>query len=235
MAMQEKIVEVNEQTTINVVLENDANGLEEVVLVAYGSSTQRDLTGAVGSVSSEDIEKFPATSVSQALQGKAAGVQITQNSGGPGAGLSVNIRGVGSFGNNDPLYIVDGFPTQDISFLNPNDIKSMSILKDASAAAIYGVRANAGVVIIETKKGLRDRVTVSIDSWAGFQLEPEQIDMLDVNQFTDFALEIAENQDKQVLDEWRNPGDLRNINWQDYAFDTGFRQGHNISIRKASF
>mgnify|MGYP001315868700 CR=1 FL=1 len=89
--------------------------------------------------------------------------------------------------------------------LNPNDIKSMSILKDASAAAIYGVRANAGVVIIETKKGLRDRVTVSIDSWAGFQLEPEQIDMLDVNQFTDFALEIAENQDKQVLDEWIEP------------------------------
>lgn len=231
VGMQEKVVEVNEQTTINVVLENDANGLEEVVLVAYGSSTQRDLTGAVGSVSSEDIEKFPATSVSQALQGKAAGVQITQNSGGPGAGLSVNIRGVGSFGNNDPLYVVDGFPTQDISFLNPNDIKSMSILKDASAAAIYGVRANAGVVIIETKKGLRDRVTVSIDSWAGFQLEPEQIDMLDVNQFTDFALEIAENQDKQVLDEWRNPGDLRNINWQDYAFDTGFRQGYNVSIR----
>lgn len=231
VGMQEQVIAIDERTIINIILETDTQGLDEIVLVAYGSSSQRDLTGAVGSVSSEDIEKFPATSVTQALQGKAAGVQITQNSGGPGAGISVNIRGIGSFGNNEPLYVIDGFPTQNISFINPNDIQSMSVLKDASAAAIYGVRANAGVVIIETKKGLRDRVSVSIDSWVGFQLEPEQIDMLNVNQFTDLALEIAANQNKEVLEEWSNPQSLRNINWQDYAFDTGFRQGHNISIR----
>ncbi|MDT0643755.1 TonB-dependent receptor [Zunongwangia sp. F363] len=231
IGMQDQVVQVGGKETIDVVLQNSASGLDEVVLVAYGSTTRRDLTGAIGTVSSEEIEKFPATSVNEALQGKTAGVQITSNSGSPGSSVSVNIRGIGSFGNNEPLYVVDGFPTQDISFLNPNDIESISILKDASAAAIYGVRANAGVVIIKTKRGVRDKVTVTIDSWVGIQSEPDEIDMLNVDQWSDFALELGESQNQQVLEEWRNPESLTDINWQDYAFDTGFRQGHTVSVR----
>lgn len=231
VGMESKRIAVGNQTTIDVVLQNSENSLKEIVLVAYGSSNRRDLTGAVSAVSSEELEKFPATSVDQALQGKTAGVQITQNSGRPGASVSVNIRGVGSFGNNDPLYVVDGFPTQDISFLNPNDIENISVLKDASAAAIYGVRANAGVVIIQTKRGVRDKVSVSIDSWVGFQSKPDQIDVLNAEEFSNFALEVGQSQDKPVLDAWNNPENFRNVNWQDYAFDSGFRQGHNISIR----
>ncbi len=231
VGMEERVIEVGDQEVINMILRASAQGLDEVVLVAYGSSTRRDLTGAVSSVSSEDIEKFPATSVDQALQGKTTGLQITQNSGRPGSSVSVNIRGVGSFGNNEPLYVVDGFPLQDISFLNPNDIASISVLKDASAAAIYGVRANAGVIIIETKRGVRGEINVSIDSWIGVQSKPDQIEMLNAEEFAGFALNVGEAQDKSVLEEWRDPGQLNNVNWQDYAFDTGFRQGHNISIR----
>ncbi|MGS2763537.1 SusC/RagA family TonB-linked outer membrane protein [Sinomicrobium sp. M5D2P9] len=231
IGMETQMVAVGSQTTVNVTLQDAVSNLDEVVVIAYGSSTKRDLTGAVGTVSSKDIEKFPATSVDQALQGKTAGVQITQNSGSPGSSISVNIRGIGSFGNNQPLYVVDGFPTQDISFINVNDIESISVLKDASAAAIYGVRANAGVVIIQTRHGDRDKLSVSIDSWVGTQAKPKEIEMLDAQTFAGFALRTGESQNKQVLDEWRNPQDLTNVNWQDYAFRTGFRQGHNVSIR----
>ncbi|UGU17885.1 TonB-dependent receptor [Sinomicrobium kalidii] len=231
IGMETRTVAVGSQTTIDMTLKDAVSNLDEVVVIAYGSSTKRDLTGAVGSVSSEDIEKFPATSVDQALQGKTAGVQITQNSGSPGSSVSVNIRGVGSFGNNQPLYVVDGFPTQDISFLNVNDIKSISVLKDASAAAIYGVRANAGVVIIETKRGEKDKVSISVDSWVGTQAKPKEIEMLDARTFAGFALQMGESQGKGILDEWRDPQNLTDVNWQDYAFRTGFRQGHNVSIR----
>jgi TonB-dependent starch-binding outer membrane protein SusC len=231
VGMRSHEVPVGNQTTINLTLEEETIGLEEVVAIAYGSSTKRDLTGAVSSISSEDIEKYPATSVAQALQGKTAGLQVTQNSGRPGSSVSVNIRGIGSFGNNEPLYVVDGFPLQDISFINPNDIESISVLKDASAAAIYGVRANAGVVIIATKRGVKGDVGVSIDSWVGIQSKPDQIEMLNAQEFAEFALNVGEAQGKSVLEEWRNPGELNNVNWQDYTFDTGIRHGHNIIIR----
>ncbi len=135
-------IPVEGRSTIEVTLQEDAQALDEVVVVAYGTSTKKDLTGAVGIIPSDEITSFPNTSVDQAIQGKTAGVQVTQDSGAPGASVSVNIRGVGSFGNTTPIYVFDGFPTQDISFLNPNDIASISVLKDASAGALYGVRAS---------------------------------------------------------------------------------------------
>ncbi len=193
--------------------------------------TKRNLTGAVSTVSSEELNNFPATNVDQALQGKSAGIQVTQNSGAPGSGISVNIRGVGSFGNVTPLYVVDGFPTQDISYLNPNDIQSISVLKDASAGALYGVRASNGVVIIETKKGTKGDMQVAVNSWAGVTTPPQFIDVLNAGQFATLANDLGTAQGKNTLEEWENPSALRNVNWQDYAFRNGFRTGHSVSIR----
>ncbi len=224
-------VTVGSDQTINISLEEDSQSLDEVVVVAYGTSAKKDLTGAVSTVSSEELNNFPATNVDQALQGKSAGIQVTQNSGAPGSGISVNIRGVGSFGNVTPLYVVDGFPTQDISYLNPNDIQSISVLKDASAGALYGVRASNGVVIIETKKGTKGAMQVSVDSWAGVTARPKYIEMLDAQQFATFANDLGTAEGKNVLEEWQNPSALNNVNWQDYAFRNGFRMGHSISIR----
>jgi len=133
----QKEVAVGQNTTINVQLEEDKQALDEVVVVAYGTASKKDLTGAIAVIGAEELNIFPATTVDQALQGKTAGVQVTSNSGAPGASVSVNIRGVGSFGSTTPLYIVDGFPTRDISFINPNSIESLSVLKDASATALY--------------------------------------------------------------------------------------------------
>jgi len=227
---QQEVTVANEQT-INVTLEEDSQSLDEVIVVAYGTSTKKDLTGAVSTVSSEELNNFPNTNVDQALQGKSAGIQVTQNSGAPGAGISVNIRGVGSFGNVTPLYVVDGFPTQDISYLNPNDIQSISVLKDASAGALYGVRASNGVVIIETKQGTKGAMIVSVDSWAGVRMEPKKIGVLNAQQFATFANNLGNAQGKSVLEEWADPSALRNVNWQDYAFRNGFRMGHSLSIR----
>ena len=234
VGMKEQKITVGSQNEIDVVLELESNVLDEVVLVAYGTATKRDLTGAVNSMSAAELEKFPATDVNQSIQGKVSGVQITQNSGSPGSPMSINIRGVSSFGSNDPLYVVDGFPTQDISFLNPSDIESISVLKDASAAAIYGVRANAGVVIIKTKSGLSDQIMVSVDGFLSVQAKPKQIDMLNAQQFASFALETGNTYGVSTLPEWNDPSSLRSVNWQDYAFDTGFKQVYNIGIRGGS-
>ena len=225
---------VNGQSTVKVILKEDAQGLDEVVVVAYGTSTKRDLTGAVSVITSNELTDFPNTSVNQALQGKSAGVQVTQNSGAPGASVSVNIRGIGTFGNATPLYVVDGFPTQDISFLNPGDISSLTVLKDASASALYGVRASNGVVIIETKGGTRGPMLVSVDLWTGIRSAPKNIPLLNAQEFATYATQIGTAQNKALLPEWSNPGALQNVDWQDYAFSSAFTENANINIRGGS-
>ncbi|RLD77157.1 MAG: SusC/RagA family TonB-linked outer membrane protein, partial [Bacteroidetes bacterium] len=166
-------ISVNEQSVINVELQTDSQALDEVVIIGYGTTTVKDATGAVASVKAEDFNGGVIAAPEQLIQGKVAGVQITQSSGEPGAGIAIRIRGTTSVrSNNDPLYVVDGVPlsgqntsaestsgvgsssaTNPLSFLNPNDIESMSVLKDASATAIYGSRGANGVVIITTKSG----------------------------------------------------------------------------------
>jgi TonB-linked SusC/RagA family outer membrane protein len=227
-------IPVNGQMTINVSIKVDTQTLDDVVVVAYGTSTKKDLTGSVAMIKGSDLKSFPNTTVDQALQGKTAGVQVTQNSGAPGASVSVNIRGVGSFGNTTPLYIIDGFPTQDISFLNPNDIASIAVLKDASASALYGVRASNGVVIIETKGGSRDKMIVSIDTWTGINAKPKNVKMLDAQEFAKYAMEIGTAQGKALLPEWSNPSALRNVDWQNYVFHNALSKNLNVSVRGGS-
>ena len=147
---------VNNQTSLNVGLQGSSAQLEQVVVIGYGTQKRKDLTGSISSVNAAAIEKVPVISAAQALQGRAAGVQIINNDASPGGNISVLIRGIGSLasGGNDPLYVIDGYPTQGgINSINPNDIASIDVLKDASATAVYGIRAANGVVIITTKKG----------------------------------------------------------------------------------
>lgn len=144
----------NPAAPIKVTLASDNVMLDEVVAIGYGAMKKSDLTGAVTSVKAEELTKAPVSGLDQALQGRAAGVTVTTNSGQPGEAATIRIRGIGSaIGGNDPLYVVDGVITSDISFLAPNDIQSMEILKDASATAIYGSRGANGVILVTTKSG----------------------------------------------------------------------------------
>lgn len=232
----QKIV-VNGKSVINVSLLEDTEALSEIVVVAYGTTSKKDLTGAVAVIGAEALNTFPATTVDQALQGKTSGVQVTSNSGAPGASVTVNIRGVGSFGSTTPLYIVDGFPTNNINFINPNTIQSISVLKDASATALYGVRASNGVVIIQTKQGTKGKVVVELNSFIGFNSKPKSIDVLDVNKFSALALELSSSSNIDVAGSavpysgWSNPSSLRNINWQDEVFSSAVSKSTTLTVR----
>ncbi|HOI33109.1 MAG TPA: TonB-dependent receptor plug domain-containing protein, partial [Bacteroidales bacterium] len=149
-------VEVKNQTNISIVMESDVQLLDELVVVGYEIRKKADLTGAVTSIKLDEISSLPVSGVDQALQGRAAGINITSNTGMPGEGVRIRIRGVGSINSsNDPLYIVDGIPTANaLNILNPTDIESINFLKDAASTAIYGSRANNGVVLITTRKGV---------------------------------------------------------------------------------
>ncbi|WPU94559.1 TonB-dependent receptor [Mucilaginibacter sabulilitoris] len=161
-------IPVNGQTTINVTLSEESKALNEVVVVGYTTLKKKDLTGAVAVVNTKDLNKTASSSVNSQLQGQAAGVTVT-GSGQPGEEPQVHIRGFNTFGNNTPLYVVDGIPTYDVSTMNPNDIESLQVLKDASSASIYGSRAANGVIIITTKKG-KGKVNIQYDAYYGTQV-----------------------------------------------------------------
>ena len=163
-----------------------------------------------------------------------SGVQVTNNDGTPGAGVQVLIRGVGSFGDNSPLYVVDGYPGASISNLNPSDIQSIDVLKDASAAAIYGNRAANGVVIITTKRGNADKMQLSVDATVSVQFKPSTFDVLNAQDFASLATEISKKENAPVLDAWANPSGLRTIDWQDLMYRAGLKQNYNLSLRGGS-
>ncbi|MBC7922283.1 MAG: TonB-dependent receptor [Ferruginibacter sp.] len=228
-------VAVGNRTVIDVALAPDVQTLSEVVVVGYGTQKRQDVTGAISSVSAAQIEKTPVTTLDQALQGRSAGVQVTNNDASPGSGIQVQIRGIGGFGSNDPLYVVDGYPiTGGINTLNPSDIASMDILKDASATAIYGNRAANGVVIITTKRGKAGELQVAFDALASFQTEPSVYKLLNAQQFATLANERAVPDAFQPVAEWNNPAALRNVDWQEELYRTGLRQNYNLAIRGGS-
>ena len=170
-------VAIDNQTTISVTLQEDASKLDEVVVTGYGTQAKKDLTGSVSVVDTEDLLAIPATTFAQQLQGRAAGVNIV-NDARAGGEATVRIRGFGTLGNNDPLYIIDGVPSQTQSNLNPNDIESLQVLKDASAASIYGSRAANGVIIITTKKGKMGKPQITYNTFYGIQSAAEDVDAL---------------------------------------------------------
>ena len=175
---------------MRVVLVEDVQRLEDVVVVGYGAAKIKDLTSPIEVVKGEELTAIPTSSPMSALQGKVAGVNIV-NSGVPGAGPTVQIRGIGSFSNNTPLFVVDGMFYDNINFLNNGDIEEMSIMKDASAAAIYGVRAANGVVIITTKRGKQNqRPDVTYDGYVGVQTVSNLVDMCSSDQYAEMLLEV---------------------------------------------
>lgn len=225
-------VKIDGQSTVDVSLEPDENVLEEVVLVGYGESRKRDITGSVSSIGKEEMTKGNIISPNDLLQGRAAGVNITTGGGAPGAPAQIRIRGGGSLNaNNEPLIVLDGLPLSFdapggarslLASINPNDIESFSVLKDASATAIYGNRASAGVIIIETKKGTK-QFQVDYNYVAGVYTPFNQIDVFGANEFRSLVAQ-RRPQDVGLL------GDA-NTNWQDEIYRTALSSDHNISIR----
>ena len=181
---KEKTVVVKQADVINVVLDPDAQMLDEVVAIGYGTMKKSDLTGSVTSIKSDALQKTPAAGLDQALQGRAAGVTVNANSGQPGASASIRIRGIGSvIGGSDPIYVVDGMITTNISFLNPNDIEATEVLKDASATAIYGSRGANGVILVTTKKGKEGKTSISFNAYTGIQNPVNKLDLMKRDEF----------------------------------------------------
>ena len=177
--------------TLNVVLENDAMMLDEVVAVGYGTMKKSDLTGSVSTISADQLKKTPAAGLDQALQGRAAGVTVNANTGQPGAGAEVRIRGIGTVNNSNPIYVVDGVILTDINFLNPNDIESTEILKDASATAIYGSRGANGVILVTTKKGSSNgRAEISFNTYVGWQNRWKKLDLMKRDEFAETLINM---------------------------------------------
>ncbi|WP_336515818.1 TonB-dependent receptor [Pollutibacter soli] len=215
-------VPINSRTIINVSLTPGDNKLEDVVVIGYGTRRKRDLSGSVATVKGRDINAFPATNVMQALSGRAAGVQVLQNTGAPGAGVSVRIRGANSIrGSNEPLYVVDGFPVSGSpTILNNPDIESIEILKDASATAIYGSRGANGVVMITTRKGRSGKTNVDIETSYGIQSLRKKLDLMNAQEYAQFYNLQATNDNiapyftEAQIAEFAN----KSYDWQDLVF-----------------
>ncbi|HRQ49152.1 MAG TPA: TonB-dependent receptor plug domain-containing protein, partial [Agriterribacter sp.] len=185
-----------------------------------------NITGAVSTVSAKDIADRPVINAAQAIQGKAAGVQVVQPSGKPGVGMTVRIRGANSISaGNDPLYVVDGVPTTDISSINPTDIETMSILKDASSAAIYGARAANGVVLITTKKGSGKKMKLGLNAYVGFSKPTHTPDVLNGKEYQALINEAYD--DNVITDEIVAAND---VNWPNEVFRTGVEQNYQLSL-----
>lgn len=218
-------VAVNGQSYLDVVLVTDAEVIDEVVVVGYGSVKKSDVTGSVSSVKAEDIQAFPILNAGQALQGRAAGVVVqTQNGGEPGADISIRVRGSSSLNaSSDPLVVVDGFVGA--SFPQQYDIASIEILKDASATAIYGSRGSGGVILVTTKKGQSGKATVELNSNFSTQETTNRLDLLDANGFATYQNMIRTNAGDTPYAQG-----LANTDWQDEIYRVGNTNNHQVSV-----
>ena len=240
---QSVLLTASNTSNISVRLRDDTQSLNEVVVVGYGTQERGSVTGAISSVNSTDIVRQPVPDVAQAIQGKVSGVTITSGGGAPGgaAGTAIRIRGISSAGNNTPLYVVDGFPLPDngdaqLNAFSPNDIESIDILKDASATAIYGVRAANGVVIITTKRGKAGKSTVNFDAYAGSQSVGRRLNLLNAEQYATINNEARIAAGKPIgLDKLRDPASLgQGTDWQDLVFRRAQQQNYSLSATGGS-
>ncbi len=214
---------------LNIKLAEATQNLDEVVVVGYGTQKKGDVTTAITSVKTKDLEQRPVISAAQAIQGRAAGIQVVQPNGAPGAGLAVRIRGNTSISaSNDPLYVVDGIPVQDISSIAPNDIESMQVLKDASSAAIYGSRAANGVVLITTKQGKRNEPKVSVNTYIGVSEIAKKIPSLNTQQYYELMNETKAVATATLV------GLTDKTDWYKETFRAGFTQNTQLSVSNAS-
>lgn len=227
-----KEITVGSQTIINVSLQESAEDLDEIVIVGYGTQKKSDVTGAISSVKSEDLTKVVTTNPVDALQGRVSGVTVTSSSGSPGSTSDITIRGIGSFGNNQPLYIVDGVQA-DPYFLNANDIESIEVLKDAASGAIYGTRAANGVIIITTKKGKLGKTKIEIESSLSSNTAREDMKLLDADGYISVHRQMYENAGASLPQYVQNPPNV-NTNWIDETHRTGQLNLLNVRVSGAS-
>jgi TonB-dependent starch-binding outer membrane protein SusC len=247
-------IPVNNRSNINIVLVEDVKALEEVVVVGYGTQKRSDISGAVASVSEKDLRVAVTTNIDQALQGRVAGVQITQNSGQPGGAASIRVRGASSItGSNEPLYVIDGIPfdgvgvstagfswaggangqnrVNPLSTINPNDIVSIEVLKDASSTAIYGSRAANGVILITTRRGKKGESKISYNAHYGLQTIPRKLGMMNLPEYADYQLQVTRENNMQVNERYLDPSLLgQGTDWQDEVFRSAGMQNHQISV-----
>lgn len=225
---REKKITITDSNPIEILLETEDKILDEFVVVGYGTQKRSEINGAVSVVLAEDISKTANLRLEQALQGRTSGVQITQSSGSPGNALSVRIRGTGTPLNSDPLYIVDGVWVDGVDFLNPSDIESMSVLKDAASVAIYGTSGANGVVIITTKEGKKgSKGTITYDGYRGQQEVARTVDLLNAQEYATLILEANENNPLNIPD----PASLgEGTNWQNEIFQTAPIESHQLSF-----
>ncbi len=254
MGFTETKTEVNGRTVIDVILEEETTLLEETIVIGYGTVKKKDLTGSVSSVNSDKLRETIATNVDQMLQGKVSGVQITANSGAPGAASSIRVRGASSINNtNEPLYIVDGIPfsgagntiggfdwaggtngqnvVNPLSTISPSDIVSIDILKDASATAIYGANGANGVIIITTKRGNAGRVNITYDGYVTAQMITNQLDMMNLSEYAQYQIGLCKDLNLTVSEMYKDPSLLgKGTNWQDEIFRTAWMHSHSVSV-----
>lgn len=221
---QQEIV-IGNRSTINVQLIEETDYLDEVVVVGYGSQLKKDITGAVATIDSESFESRPNIQVGSLLQGQSSGVQVLSSSGKPSAGFSVRVRGTNSINaSSEPLYVVDGVPTNDTRSINPSDIDAITVLKDASSAAIYGAQGANGVVLITTKRGTTSKPTVSIDTYTGFSQAWNTLPVLNGEQYRDLMTEMGQNP-RAGWDFYTARTD-----WQNEIFQNGFSSNYQASV-----
>ncbi len=231
---QTQEISIAGQNNWNITMASDIQTLDEIVVVGYGVQRKSDLTGAIATIGSEELQRIPTSSFEQALQGKIAGVQVTPASGEPGKGAEIRIRGVGTLNDASPLYVVDGMLLDDISFINLQDIESVEVLKDASATAIYGSRGANGVIIITTRKGeIRTKPLVSLATYTGWQQLTNKIELTNAHEYATLANELAVNEKRTPI--FQDPSIFgEGIDWQDEIYRTAPIQNHSLSVRGGS-
>jgi TonB-linked SusC/RagA family outer membrane protein len=230
-------VVITDQTVLDINLQPETQLMDELVVVGYSAQKKSTLTGAVAPVNVDDMERRRVADVRQALQGQVAGVQVTQSTGAPGDEINIRIRGEGTIGNNNPLYIVDGVPTRELAFINPSDIESMTVLKDASAAAIYGSRASAGVIVITTKSGAAGKTNFDINFYGGIQYASNLPKMLNAQQYMNVVEKAWNNAGYSGTNPYtadKGRSDFANTDWLGELFEPGYTRNIQMTASGGS-
>ncbi|WP_332368823.1 SusC/RagA family TonB-linked outer membrane protein [Spirosoma telluris] len=254
IGMKTQEIEVGSRTNLNITLQTGDQSLDEVVVIGYGTAKRSDVTSSITTVKAADLKDIPAAGIDQLLQGKAAGVTVTSNGGQPGGGVSVKVRGVTSINSNDPLFVIDGVPfvggntsnstgyaglgggdgqtgNSVMAMLNPNDIESIDVLKDASAQAIYGSQAANGVILITTKKGKSGEGKINYETYTGVSEVARRLNLMKLPDFARYQNEVLPIIGNPVADEFKNPDLLGNgTDWQEAMFQHGAISNHQLSF-----
>ncbi|MBS2098376.1 SusC/RagA family TonB-linked outer membrane protein [Carboxylicivirga linearis] len=223
IGLETKEIPVGDQTQFNVTMQDEVMGINEVVVVGYGTQKKKDITGSVALVDAEELESRPNTQLGSLIQGRAAGVRVASSSGKPSQGLSIRVRGTNSItAGSEPLYVIDGIPTSDTRSINPADVETLTVLKDASSAAIYGAQGANGVVLITTKQGKEGKPKVTLDAYTGFSEVWKTLEVLNGEQYRDLMTEMGQSTD------WNRYN--KNTDWQNEVFRRGVSQNYQLSL-----